>query len=585
MVRGTAWFLRDRLSKTPRRHEAQGPARRGPLDGHHPTGPGAARVGTVPAPWSTPAGPTAAACPTASAGVANRNQLASLVKPSLLLDKALPYDPANPALSADPVFQLRTSLLESERYLLGAQYFERWYTRRGQRFTDVLSRFPEPQQEYAVRRPAMAALTTAVAARTRAHSDTVVGRTRDEAIMYADWLVRSIACQHVAVSPGGWGGGWQTAHWATLAGEAAWLIWDRLTPQTREYVAQMIVYEADIRLTQPVEYWADASGTIVSKGNTYAEENSWNAALLELAVSMMPTHPQAKNWRRKAVDLEVSASAAITDINSAIVVNGATLADRLDGANIYDDGTVENHQVIQPDYMTNIQQNWWAADFAGLAGRKVPVGGDAQRGEDLRRVHHGVLPGGRSVTGQRRPVLPAGRNHLPPRQQRHLLPAVDHLGDPAAGALRQLRRARATPTVWTRRRPGRPATRWRSTSRGSRRWWPATAVVTAGPTATTPPPRTRRTTTTAARSTPPPSSRRGGWRCTSAGTPGTGRSTRRPRRGHLRSAADDDPRPDRLVLGAARLEPGRRAAQPVAPPTPAARPSLGPARGRWQPRR
>ena len=72
--------------------------------------------------------------------------------------------------------------------------------------------------------------------------------------------MRSIACQHVAVTPGGWGGGWQTAHWATLAGEAAWLIWDRLTPQTREYVAQMIVYEADIRLTEPVEYWADASG-------------------------------------------------------------------------------------------------------------------------------------------------------------------------------------------------------------------------------------------------------------------------------------------------------------------------------------
>ena len=374
-VRGTAWFLRDRLSKTPvagmtrkaRRTEARSTVTTRRV-------PAPAEAGTVPAPWSTPAGPTAAACPTASSGVANRNQLASLVKPSLLLDKLLPYDPANPALSGDPVFQVRNSLLESERYLLGAQYFERWYNRRGQRFTDILSRFPESQQEYAVRRPAMAALTTAVAARTRAHSDTVVGRTRDEAIMYSDWLVRSIACQHVAVSPGGWGGGWQTAHWATLAGEAAWLIWDRLTPQTREYVAQMIGYEADIRLTEPVRYWADASGTIVSKGNTFAEENSWNAALLELAVSMMPAHPQAKNWRRKAVDLEVSSSAAITDINSAIVVNGATLADRLDGANMYDDGTVENHQVIQPDYMTNIQQNWWAADFAGLAGRKVPVG-------------------------------------------------------------------------------------------------------------------------------------------------------------------------------------------------------------------
>ncbi len=373
-VRGTSWFLRARLSKTPvagmtrkaRRAEA-----RSTVTTRQVTAP--AEAGTVPAPWSTPAGPSAAACPTASAGVANRNQLASLVKPSLLLDKSLPYDPANPSLGTDPVFQLRTSLLESERYLLGAQYIERWYSRRGQRYTDVLSRFPEAQQEYAVRRPAMAALTTAVAARTRAHSDTVVGRTRDEAIMYSDWLVRSIACQHVAVSPGGWGGGWQTAHWANLAGEAAWLIWDRITPQTREYVAQMIGYEADIRLTMPVEYWVDDSGVEVSPGDTKAEENSWNAALLELAVSMMPAHPRAAEWRRKAVDLEIAAYARMVDRGSATVINGVPLADRLAGANAFDDGTVENHGFLHPDYMTNIQQNWWAVDFAGLAGRRAPV--------------------------------------------------------------------------------------------------------------------------------------------------------------------------------------------------------------------
>ena len=46
----------------------------------------------------------------------------------------------------------------------------------------------------------------------------------------------------------------------------------------------MIVYEADRQLTLPSAYWADANGTIISKGDTKAEEDSWNAALLELAV-------------------------------------------------------------------------------------------------------------------------------------------------------------------------------------------------------------------------------------------------------------------------------------------------------------
>ena len=376
VVRGNGWFLRDRLSRTPSKRMTKKQRRieaRSTVTTRQVTRP--AEAGMVPAPWPTPAGPTGAACPTASASVANRDQVAALVQPSALLDKELPYDRASTSLSTDPVFQLRTSLLDAERYLLGAQYLERWYGKRLERYTDVLARFTTEQQEYAVRRPAMAALTTAVAARTGAHSDASVGRTRDEAIRYTDFLVRSIACEHVAVTPGGWGGGWQTAHWATLAGEAAWLVWDYLTPQTREYVAQMLVYEADRLLTLPVEYWRDVNGNVTTgrDGNTAAEEDSWNAALLELAVNMMPRHAQAPNWRRRAVDLETASYARAADVSSGTVINGYTLADRLDGSNAYDDGTVVNHQVIQPDYMTNIQQNWWAADFAGLAGRKAPV--------------------------------------------------------------------------------------------------------------------------------------------------------------------------------------------------------------------
>ena len=113
------------------------------------------------------------------------------------------------------------SLLESERYLLGAQYIERWYALARPALHQHPVAVTPDQQEWAVRRPAMAALTTAVAARTKAHNDALVGRTRDEAIRYTDWLVRSIACEHAAVTPGGWGAGWQTAHWAFLTGEAA----------------------------------------------------------------------------------------------------------------------------------------------------------------------------------------------------------------------------------------------------------------------------------------------------------------------------------------------------------------------------
>jgi hypothetical protein len=359
VVRGSRWLLRSK--STVRRTKPT--VTRQVVD--RPSDPSA-----QPAPWPTRAGKSAAACPTATGRVAARQQVGPTVVPSAILDKALPYDEADPNLAVNPVYQLRNSLLESERYLLGAQYFDRWYATRTQRFTDILNRMTV--QEYAVRRPAMAALTVAVAARTGAHSTTVAARTRDEAIRYVDWLVRSIACEHRAISPGGWGSGWQTAHWAFLTGEAAWLVWDQLAPQTREYVAQMIVYEASRRLMIMPRYWADRSGILPAhKGDTKAEEDAWNAGILELAAVMMPKHAQVSNWRRRAIDLELTAYGRIADLSSPEVVNGVAMSSRLKGVNIYDDGTLENHDVIHPDYMSNIQMNWWAADVAGLAGKSV----------------------------------------------------------------------------------------------------------------------------------------------------------------------------------------------------------------------
>jgi hypothetical protein len=270
----------------------------------------------------------------------------------------------------DPTgYELRSALLDAERYLAVAHYSSRWASRRAQTYGHQLSR--STNQEKAVRLPAMEAVTLAVAARVSAHNDDRVGRKRAEVVALADWLVRSTACEHRAVSPGGWGHGWQTAHWATLAGQAGWLLWGDLTAQTREYVARMVAAEADYRLTQPVDYWADRQGTVHSSGNSRAEENAWNSTILELAVAMMPAHPRKASWRARAVELQIASYATAQDVvDNDRIVNGVSLAARLQGFNAYNDGTVENHGRIHPDYMTNIQHLWWAVDIAGLAGTR-----------------------------------------------------------------------------------------------------------------------------------------------------------------------------------------------------------------------
>jgi hypothetical protein len=350
VVRGSTWYLATKNASSPTFAHQTRIVTRPP--------------GGVPAPWSTVAGPTGAACPTAGRRVATN---ARYVVPSRILDKALPY-----AVTTSPGFAVRTALWQAERYLVGAQYDERWAGRRAQIYTDVRAKAAD--EELAIRLPAMAALTAAVAARTSAHDDKKVGRSRDDVIAYADWLVRSIACEHASVTFGGWGSGFQTAHWAQLTGEAAWLIWDKLTPQTRDYVADMILSEADFRLGQPTPYWTDKAGTVLPgfAGNTRAEDDSWNAALLELAVNMMPKAPHAYAYRAKAIQLETGAYATRADLSNPTPVNGVALSTRLGGSNILDDGTLINHGILHPDYATNIQQLWWAADLAGLAGRAVP---------------------------------------------------------------------------------------------------------------------------------------------------------------------------------------------------------------------
>ena len=281
--------------------------------------------------------------------------------------------------------------------------------------------------------------------------------------------MRSIACEHAAVTPGGWGAGWQTAHWAMLAGEAAWLVWDRLTPQTREYVAQMIVYEADRRSCGASTTGPTRRAAVVTPGDTKAEENAWNSGGPRARRGDDAQAPQARTGAARRSTSRPPRSPRLADINSGAVVNGHTLADRLDGANAYDDGTVENHRIVHPDYMTNIQQSWWAADVAGLAGRTVPQSAFHNAATGLRRVHDAELP-------RRARPLPSTGSPTPRPAGRIYRPGSNDIYYPQGSFWGTVRRAHfvsfdahAWPTGWTHGAPGRPATRWPPTSPGSRR--------------------------------------------------------------------------------------------------------------------
>lgn len=256
----------------------------------------------------------------------------------------------------------RDVLRNAVRYQVGTWFGLRFGTQTG-RYLNLGG-----TAEQNVRPPGGAALGLAVLLATGSYDNDVTS-SRDIAVR----LVASLAYRHTANQlGGGWGDDWQTALWASDAGLAGWLLWDDLAPDDRLLVERMVTHEADRFLDYQVPYYQRPDGTVVTPGDSKAEENAWNATLLNLAVAMMPDHPDAPAWQAKALELMVSAYSRPSDLTNATMLNGKRVQDWLHGSDIFDDGTLVNHGIIHPDYMASITQITSAPLAYALAGQPTP---------------------------------------------------------------------------------------------------------------------------------------------------------------------------------------------------------------------
>ncbi|WP_344978811.1 hypothetical protein [Compostibacter hankyongensis] len=212
--------------------------------------------------------------------------------------------------------------------------------------------------ENGVRPAASACYGLAVALKCAALDDESLGASRATAFGRVRMLLKGVAAAYKANrSDGkGWGNDWQTAFWATLAGQGAWMLWDDLDVSTRQMVQKMVIDEAD-RFIAPgykVPYWTSPDGHVNSPGDTKAEENAWNANILQLAVAMMPRHAHVERWKRVCSELMLSAFSIKKDLQNNEKVDGRPVKEWLHGFNVRDDGAVINHHIVHPDYTMTI---------------------------------------------------------------------------------------------------------------------------------------------------------------------------------------------------------------------------------------
>lgn len=273
-------------------------------------------------------------------------------------------------VKADPdAAQARQILANSDRYNLG------WITKTFQVDAGGDLYVIDHYNENGIRPAASTCYALGVGLACANLDDSELGMSHAEALKRATMLVKGIAAAYKAnsVDRKGWGNAWQSAFWATLAGNGAWLLWSDLDSETQRMVQTMVSDEAD-RFIAPgykVPYWTAPDGHVNTPGDTKAEENAWNATLLQLAVAMMPNSPHAQQWRHVGSELMISAFALKSDLQNDTMVDGKPVKDWLNGWNVRDDGAVINHNIVHPDYTVTITINSRAFLVQSLAGQTV----------------------------------------------------------------------------------------------------------------------------------------------------------------------------------------------------------------------
>jgi hypothetical protein len=140
-----------------------------------------------------------------------------------------------------------------------------------------------------------------------------------------------------------WGDAWQSAHWTAALGTAAWWSWDDLPMDIREGVRKVVAHEADRieRTTPPHQVKLDSK----------SEENAWNSQVLSAALILMPADTRYAAWEKALQKWAFSSYLRSADAYSQTIVDKLPVSQQFTGANIYDDFTLENHDIVHPDYL------------------------------------------------------------------------------------------------------------------------------------------------------------------------------------------------------------------------------------------
>ncbi|MBR2154732.1 MAG: hypothetical protein IJ901_08985 [Bacteroidaceae bacterium] len=165
---------------------------------------------------------------------------------------------------------------------------------------------------------------------------------------------------------------WESSLWAMSVAYSAYFQWEKLSAAQRNYIYKLLKAECNYELERdiPTGY----------AGDTKAEENGWEADILAATLGLFPNDELAPKWFERLREFAVNSYSHPMDAQDTTVIDSwydqKTVADLYKGQNLYDDYSLQNHNLFHTSYQNVVMQELGEAALAlkmfqqGLSGEE-----------------------------------------------------------------------------------------------------------------------------------------------------------------------------------------------------------------------
>ena len=153
---------------------------------------------------------------------------------------------------------------------------------------------------------------------------------------------------------------WESSLWSMSVAYSAFFQWDKLSDTQKGYIYALLKAECNYELERsiPTGY----------AGDTKAEENGWEADVLAATLGLFPNDSLASRWFERLREFAINSYSHPSDLHNQKVIDpeydNKTIADLYMGQNLYEDYSLQNHNLFHTSYQNVVQQELGEAALA-----------------------------------------------------------------------------------------------------------------------------------------------------------------------------------------------------------------------------